>query len=151
MATNTERELLEMLVKKVSEAKALNGGFDKLFLMIEHIHSEQDKSGKKLDKVSEALYDPDDGLFSRVKGIETKLDTNISDLEDKCKDVPTVKNEIDDLKKFQAAVESIAGKQLEELGALVKLRKNLSMIYWALMLSIAAFVGNLLFQLSKHT
>ena len=151
MATTTERELLEMLVKKVSEAKALNGGFDRLCVMIEHIHSEQDKSSKKLDKVSEALYDPDHGLFSRVKGIETKLDTNIADLEDKCKDVPTVKNEIDDLKKFQAAVEGIAGKQLEELDALVKLRKNLSMIYWALMLSVAGFVGNLLFQLSKHS
>ena len=80
MATNSERELLEMLVKKMGESPALNGGFDKLYLLIEHIKEEQAKSGVKLDKVSDALYDPNHGLFSRVRAIESKLDTNIKDL-----------------------------------------------------------------------
>lgn len=150
MATNPERELLELLVKKVSDSPALNGGFEKLYVMIEHIQTEQEKSGQKLDKVSEALYDPNTGLFSRVKAIESKLDTNIKDLDRKCNDIPSVKEEVEDLKKFQAAVENIAGKQLEELTALVNLRKRLANIYWALALSIIAFAGNLLFQLAKH-
>jgi len=151
MATNSERELLEILVKKVSDSSALNGGFEKLCVMIEHVQEEQTKSGVKLDKVSEALYDPNTGLFSRVKAIESKLDTNIKDLDKKCDELPTVKEEVQDLKKFQAAIESIAGKQLEELTALVSLRKRLANIYWALALSVLAFVGNLLFQLAKRT
>jgi vacuolar-type H+-ATPase subunit I/STV1 len=151
MATNSERELLEILVKKVSDSSALNGGFEKLCVMIEHVQEEQTKSGVKLDKVSEALYDPNTGLFSRVKAIESKLDTNIKDLDKKCDELPTVKEEVQDLKKFQAAIESIAGKQLEELTALVNLRKRLANIYWALALSVLAFVGNLLFQLAKRT
>lgn len=150
MATSSERELLELLVKKFSDSSALNGGFEKLCIMIEHIQTEQEKSGKKLDKVSEALYDPDDGLFSRVKGIENKLDTNIKDLDKKYIDLPVVKEDLQDLKKFQAAIEGVAGKQLEELTALVNLRKRLANIYWALALSILAFVGNLLFQLAKR-
>lgn len=150
MATNSERELLEILVKKVSDSSALNGGFEKLCVMIEHVQEEQEKSGHKLDKVSEALYDPNTGLFSRVKAIESKLDTNIKDLDKKCDELPTVKEEVQDLKKFQAAIESIAGKQLEELTALVNLRKRLANIYWALALSIVAFAGNLLFQLAKR-
>lgn len=151
MATNSERELLEILVKKVSDSSALNGGFEKLCVMIEHVQAEQEKSGVKLDKVSEALYDPNTGLFSRVRAIESKLDTNIKDLDKKCDELPAVKEEVQDLKKFQAAIESIAGKQLEELTALVNLRKRLANIYWALALTIVAFVGNLLFQLAKRT
>lgn len=151
MATNSERELLELLVKKVSDSSALNGGFEKLCVMIEHVQTEQEKSGQKLDKVSEALYDPNTGLFSRVKAIESKLDTNIKDLDKKCDQLPSVKEEVEDLKKFRAEIEGIAGKQLEELTALVNLRKNLSKIYWSLALSVIAFVGNLLFQLAKRS
>lgn len=151
MATNSERELLELLVKKVSDSSALNGGFEKLCVMIEHIQEEQAKSGQKLDRVSDALYDPNVGLFSRVKAIESKLDTNIKDLDKKCDELPTVKEEVEDLKKFQTAIESIAGKQLEELTALVNLRKRLANIYWALALSVLAFAGNLLFQLAKRS
>lgn len=151
MATSSERELLEMLVKKMGESSALNGGFEKLCIMIEHIQEEQTKSGVKLDKVSEALYDPNNGLFSRVKAIESKLDTNIENLNRKVDNIPDVKDDVDDLKKFQAAVESIAGKQLEELNELVKLRKNLAHVYWALALSAAAAFLSMLFNLWKHT
>jgi predicted nucleic acid-binding Zn-ribbon protein len=151
MATSSERELLEMLVKKMGESSALNGGFEKLCIMIEHIQEEQTKSGIKLDKVSEALYDPNNGLFSRVKAIESKLDTNIENLNRKVDNIPDVKDDVDDLKKFQAAVESIAGKQLEELNELVKLRKNLAHVYWALALSAAAAFLSMLFNLWKHT
>ena len=151
MATSSERELLEMLVKKMGESSALNGGFEKLCIMIEHIQEEQTKSGVKLDKVSDALYDPNNGLFSRVRAIESKLDTNIRDLNRKVDDIPDVKDDVDDLKKFQAAVENIAGKQLEELNALVKLRKNLANVYWALALSAAGAFASMLFNLWKHS
>ena len=150
MATNSEREMLELLLKKISDSSALNGGFEKLCVMIEHVQTEQEKSGHKLDKVSEALYDPNTGLFSRVKAIESKLDTNIKDLDKKCDELPSVKEQVEDLKKFQTAIENIAGKQLEELTALVNLRKRLANIYWALALSVIGFVANLLFQLTKH-
>ena len=150
MATNSERELLEILVKKVSDSSALNGGFEKLCVMIEHVQEEQTKSGQKLDRVSDALYDPNVGLFSRVKAIESKIDHNIKELDEKCDGLPVVKAEIHDLKKFQASIENIAGKQLEELTALVNLRQKLANIYWALALSIITFVGSLLFQLIKR-
>jgi len=151
MATNTERELLEILVRKVEQSAAFNGGFEKLYLMIEHIQDEQDKSTEKLDKVSEALYDPLDGLFSRVRVIETKLDTNIKDLIKKCDVIPTVEDEIKDLKKFKSAIENITGPQLEELNYIVKLRTNLSKIYWALALSAAGAFASMIFNLWKQT
>ena len=151
MATTSEKELLETLIKKMGESSALNGGFDKLCIMIEHVQEKQEESSKKLDKVSEALYDPNSGLFSRVKAIETKLDTNIEELEKKVRVVPDVKSELHDLKKFQESIENVVGKQLEELHNLVKLRKNLSNIYWALILSTIGAFGTMLFNLLKHS
>ena len=150
MATASERELLELLVKKIEKSSALNGGFEKLCVMVEHIQTEQEKSGVKLDKVSEALYGPDTGLFSRVRAIESKLDTNIKDLDKKCDELPTVKDELEDLKKFQTAIESIAGKQLDELTALINLRKRLANIYWALALAFIGAVGSFLFSIWKN-
>lgn len=151
MATNsTERELLETLVKKLNDSAALNGGFDKLYVMIEHIQDKQEESGTKLDKVSDAMYHPDNGLFSRVKKIESKLDTNIGELEKKVQVVPDVRTEVQDLKRFQKAVEGVVGPQLEELFGLVKLHKSLSNLYWALALSAAGAFATLIFNLLKH-
>jgi hypothetical protein len=178
MATTSEKELLETLIKKMGESSALNGGFDKLCLMIEHIQEKQEESSKKLDKVSEALYDPNSGLFSRVKAIESKLDTNIEELEKKVRVVPDVKSEVHDLKldvqemkkfkqmiedisgkqleeiaslkKFKTTMEEIAGRQLEEISTIVRLRKNLSNIYWALTLSMIGAALTTLFNIIKH-
>ena len=146
MSINAERELLESL-KKISESKALNGGFDRLCVMVEHIQDKQDESSRKLDKVSDALYGPDTGLFSRVKMIESKLDATLGDLETKAKEIPTVKVEVIDLKKFQSSIEKIAGAQLEELNDLVRLKRHLSKIYWTSAASVCAFLGTILFHL----
>ena len=188
----SERELLESIARKISESKALNGGFDRMcvmiehiqdkqeesgkkldkvsealygpdnglfsrvktieskldnnHVMIEHIQDKQEESGKKLDKVSEALYGPDNGLFSRVKTIESKLDNNLSDLEGKVKEMPAIVIDVTDMKKFKNSIERVAGKQLEELNDLVRLRKHLSRIYWTLVASVLAFLGSVLYQ-----
>lgn len=142
----SERELLESIARKISESKALNGGFDRMCVMIEHIQDKQEESGKKLDKVSEALYGPDNGLFSRVKTIESKLDNNLSDLEGKVKEMPAIVIDVTDMKKFKDSIERVAGKQLEELNDLVRLRKHLSRIYWTLVASVLAFLGSVLYQ-----
>lgn len=145
----SERELLESIARKISESKALNCGFDQMCVMIEHIQDKQEESGKKLDKVSEALYGPDNGLFSRVKTIESKLDNNsrmLSDLEGKVKEMPAIVVDVTDMKKFKDSIERVAGKQLEELNDLVRLRKHLSRIYWTLVASVLAFVGSVLYQ-----
>lgn len=150
MANSSDRELLEVIAKKLSDSKALNGGFDKLCLMIEHIQEKQNESGIKLDKVSEALYDPGVGLFTRVKGIEQKIDGSMNEIEKKIEIVPDVKTDIHDLKKFQKAIEDICGNQLGELSEIIKLRKNLSTIYWGLAAMISLGVAKMLFDLSKH-
>ena len=64
--------------------------------------------------------------------------------------MPDVKTDIHDLKKFQKTIQEICGNQLNELSELVKLRKNLSKIYWGFAATITIGISKLLFDLSKH-
>jgi SMC interacting uncharacterized protein involved in chromosome segregation len=178
MPNTREQELLELIVQKFNDSRALNGGFDKLCLMIEHVQTEQDKNSGKLDKVSDALYDPDHGLFARVKKLEQKIDSNLGDLDQIVKGIPTVetkvtalvtkveslekkaetqttldsdtRKKVQDLEKFHAQMEKIGGVGLNEFTDIVALKQRMSNIYWALALAIMMFVGKLLFELAKR-
>ena len=61
---------VEKMENKISQAQSLNGGFDKLLTEVQHI---KDVQGDILDGVrgvKRNLYEPDSGLFSRVKELE---------------------------------------------------------------------------------
>lgn len=65
--------MLEILAEKL-ERPALNGGFDDLVRNVDKIKTEteqlrQDQAGtsKKIDAIHVAIYDPDTGLYGRVK------------------------------------------------------------------------------------
>lgn len=73
------QEVLEKLLKKVdnmeckiSSAKSLNGGFDKLMSEVEHIKETQADILEGVRGVKKNLYEPDSGLFSRVRELETE-------------------------------------------------------------------------------
>ena len=57
---------------KITSAKSLNGGFDKLMIEVSHIKEVQDDILDGIKGVKRTLYEPDSGLFSRVKQLETE-------------------------------------------------------------------------------
>lgn len=63
-------EVLRTLQQKVLASAALNGGFDTLMFKVERIEEGQSQMGAKVDSIHNAIYDPDDGLFARVKDVE---------------------------------------------------------------------------------
>ena len=68
-------ELLSKVSKiedKVTSAKSLNGGFDKLMLEVGHIKEVQQDILDGVKGVKKTLYEPDSGLFSRVKELENE-------------------------------------------------------------------------------
>lgn len=163
-STNLDRELLESIHRKLSESKALNGGFERLVLMIEHIKEKQEDAGEKLDSVSSALYQPETGLFARVKDLDTKMATNSKDMERMIRNndeaigelsrashqPDPLRTELHDLKQFKQSINEICGNQLHELAEVVKLRKGLSKLYWSLGAAIAATIGKLAFDTIKN-
>lgn len=58
--------LLHNIHQKLDTAAALNGGFDRLLYKIDVIETNQNQIVSKVDKIHDAIYDPDEGLFSRI-------------------------------------------------------------------------------------
>ena len=63
---------VENMEHKITSAKSLNGGFDKLAGDVEHIKEAQKEVLDAVRGVKQTLYEPDSGLFSRVKELETE-------------------------------------------------------------------------------
>tara|TARA_R110000851_G_scaffold11948_2_gene41436 strand:- start:781 stop:1239 length:459 start_codon:yes stop_codon:yes gene_type:complete len=63
---------VENMEHKITSAKSLNGGFDKLMIEVSHIKEVQDDILDGIKGVKRTLYEPDSGLFSRVKQLETE-------------------------------------------------------------------------------
>jgi hypothetical protein len=70
----SQDRMLEKLDQKLEDAHVLNGGFDHLMTKIEKIESVQEQLGKhaemtskKVDAIHEAIYDPEKGLYAKVK------------------------------------------------------------------------------------
>ena len=61
---------VENMETKITNAKSMNGGFDKLAGDVEHIKQTQGEVLEAVRGVKKSLYEPDSGLFSRVKDLE---------------------------------------------------------------------------------
>lgn len=61
---------VENMEYKIASAQSLNGGFDKLLLEVSHIKEAQADILEGIRGVKRNLYEPDSGLFSRVKELE---------------------------------------------------------------------------------
>ena len=65
---------VENMEHKITSAKSLNGGFDKLLNEVDHIRKTQKDILEGVRGVKQNLYEPDSGLFSRVKELEMESD-----------------------------------------------------------------------------
>lgn len=60
-------EASQRILERIQQSPALNGGFEKLTYTVDVIKSSQDQLTEKVDSIHEALYEPDLGLYARVK------------------------------------------------------------------------------------
>jgi len=72
---------LQSIQKKLEGSAALNGGFDKLLYKIDSIENNQVQIGNKVDKIHEAIYHPDDGIFARISAAKTDHLESVSKVE----------------------------------------------------------------------
>jgi hypothetical protein len=169
--TKSDKELqmlLESISAKINSSAVLNGGFDKMLVIVENIKEKQAETSKKVDEIHRGLYEPDSGLYARVKSVESGIqhmaeefkfhaDTDeknmagirvsLDKLVDKDKDLekkvePTVK-----LKK-------IAGDDLEKLESVIKVKSTagewFSKVVWALILAVLGGAGKALWDVANH-
>lgn len=75
------KELLNTIHNKLDSSAVLNGGFDRLIYTIEGMERNQNQIVDKVEKIHEAIYHPDDGLFSRIASNKSSQNESFSKVE----------------------------------------------------------------------
>lgn len=160
--TDKERdELLAKISRKIDSSAVLNGGFDKLVIVVDSIKQRQSEQSDKLDQINTRLYEPKEGLFSRVQQLENdmsnvgdKIDANTKEDTDHREKVEKYFEKIESIKKTteetQLAtkrLQRIGGEDLQEIEKTVELNKKLSTLYWGMVAVALSGFANIIWQL----
>ena len=102
-STNSKQTLAE-IQKKLSSSAALNGGFDTLLFKIDKIEQSQGNLVTKVDKIHEAIYDPQDGIFSKLSEYRLNNTNEVNEVKQKVTELQTwkVHTEKDDMRDDKA-------------------------------------------------
>ena len=91
----TTDDSLEVLINEIHaklDGAAFNGGFETLVQNVKNIEETQREMLSKMEDIHKVIYEPDDGLFARVKRVEAIHD----------KELAPLRNEIADLNEWKA-------------------------------------------------
>lgn len=103
--------LLNTLENKLNHT-VFNGGFDTLLNNVEMIERQQKQLLEKFEELNAVIYEPDNGLFSRIKRAENLYSDEIKDL----------KRNVVEMKDWRRDLED------EDSGALVRIEKNIKIL-----------------------
>lgn len=152
--------LVESIANKINRAPALNGGFDRMLVMVEHIKEQQEDTSAKVDKIHDGLYEPNDGLYARVKMVEnttaafakrqaihlTSDEKNMDSISASLKRLDEKDLEISKKAEITDRLKKITGEELEKLASVIQtksaLSENSTKIMWFV-------VGGLLVEIGK--
>ena len=87
---STKKQMLEMQ-NRIMAAPAMNGGFSTLMYKIEKIEQGQTQLVEKVDDIRIVLYDPDSGLYARIKNVENSK-VNDSDIKELVENISEIKH-----------------------------------------------------------
>jgi len=104
--------LLHNIQQKLEKSAALNGGFDKLLYKIDSIEHSQNVIATKVDKIHEAIYNPDEGLFSRISTNKASQNEALMQVEKQVVELSTWREQ---QSKESDHVEKISEKLSEKL------------------------------------
>lgn len=108
--------------KKITSSAALNGGFDTLLYKIDKIEQSQGQLVTKVDKIHDAIYDPNDGIFSRLAEYKLESAAKMSEMTQEV-------IELSEWKKHQEKDEERDEKSTEETSKKVEsLEKNVDQL-----------------------
>lgn len=170
MAKSTPPEQLELLLllqsmnEKISSARVLNGGFDRLEKQVGEIRDLQAKfnadfqnhvvNDARIEEKIDRLYDPEEGIYSKVAKTEAMLTTltdnvqRLSDADSMFSDKLTkIEKVSSDTSQKVEAIEKITGKDHKDLVKAVETSKG----FWKFTLwagaGLLAAIGKVIWDL----
>lgn len=156
------KEMIERIHKKIDSSHALNGGFDKLMIIVGNIKDKQDETCEKVDEISRGLHQPDTGLYARVKTIEdsTKnlkemykdhVDSDEKNLGEINESLKEIKNQNKEEGRITEKLKEVTGKDLEKLSSIIKVRsffkEAMAKATWLLVGGTLAAIGKAVWEI----
>lgn len=83
----TSDEVLSDIKQKLHSSAALNGGFDILLHKIDKIEQSQGQIVGKVEKIHDAIYDPSEGIFSKLSESKIEHTQQMGSLEQKITEI----------------------------------------------------------------
>jgi len=160
--------LVESIAHKINTSPALNGGFDKMLVIVEHIQEKQVETGEKMDKIHEGLYNPDDGLYARVKMVESATENfakihaahiqsdekSMREISNSLKKLSTTDEDLSKKAETTSRLKKIAGEDLEKLESVIKVKSTWSEIWskamWLVVGGAFAAIGKAIWEAVGH-
>jgi hypothetical protein len=157
--------LLESISGKINSSPVLNGGFDKMMIIVENIKEKQAETSEKVSEIHKGLYAPDDGLYARVKSVETSIehmaedfkkhatndDANMERISVSLEKLVDKDKDLEKRVEHTAKLKKIAGDDLEKLESVLVAKSTagewISKIVWAIVLAILGGIGKTLWDL----
>ena len=130
-------EALDDIHSKIVNSSALNGGFETLLYKIDKIEQSQGQLVSKVDKIHDAIYDPNDGIFSKLSEHKIENNDKINEISQDIVELHSWKKHVEkeEMKDDETVVQTV--KKLTELetsvDGLVKSKKDVwSVAKWFL-------------------
>lgn len=158
------QQMVEEIAKKLNGAPALNGGFDRMMVVVDYIRERQDEATRKINRIHEDLYEPDDGLYARVKMVENVAsdfskkqidhlatdERTLSSLNDSLKILAQKDDDLGKKAETTLKLKKIAGEDLEKLESMIRVKSVWLSIWskavWLLGGGVLAAVGKTLWE-----
>lgn len=103
--------------KKILNSPALNGGFETLLYKIDKIEESQGQLVSKVDKIHDAIYDPNDGIFSKLSEYKLENTQKVNDVTQQISEIQIWK---DNKEREEMKLEVVEDKTKEKISSLEK-------------------------------
>jgi len=143
-SSTNHKQTLSEIQKKLASSAALNGGFDTLLFKIDKIEQSQGNLVTKVDKIHEAIYDPQDGIFSKLSEYRLNNTNEVNDVKQKITELQVWKihSERDDMRDDRAV--EIATKKIAVLENSVNSLSKSKEAAWSILRWLFVAVGGAL-------
>jgi archaellum component FlaC len=152
---------LNSLLEFLQRSPALNGGFKKLIVDVDDIksnqtqvtfelqrvHTKQTEMVTSIEDLTEAIYEPDSGLYRRISNNADGVRTHHEKLTDLDEQVEETVEVVQGLSKDNSTLKRIGGDDFEVFIDVVKKHKTTTKAWWLLVGAMFAGVGKVLFDL----
>lgn len=137
--------LLHTIHKKLDASPALNGGFDRLLYKIDGIEKSQVQIVEKVDKIHDAIYHPDDGLFARIAATKAAQTESVGRVEKQVEDLVNWKSQAENADEDCEKEADIMQLKLQQLeSSIVGIEKFQSFMVAGLKWTFVAVGGGLI-------